>query len=119
MKTENLVNLILEMKTMCEDYELFNCPDKHTVGSNLVMNYASKNSMEFEGEENEIPMYGSYMVLYEKNQENAVEAERHAMLTLNLEEYPYITWILHNKAYNTPYPYIVLIQIGAYLEEEI
>lgn len=104
---------------MSNDWEVFNENVEFPIKGSAFLNWTAKHTIEFNEVDKELTVYGSYIVSYHKVQENAVAYEKEMMKMLDAEDYPYLTWYIKNQAKNTPYKYIVLVQIGAFLEEHI
>lgn len=119
MKTENLVNLIRTAQSLSADWEVFNQTSEIEVKQSAFLNWTTKHIIEFDEVDKELPLYGSYLVAYELNKSSAIAFQNKMDKMLNKEDYPYTTWIIENQAINTPYKYIVLVQIGAFLDELI
>lgn len=119
MRTENLVNVIRTAQSMSADWEVFNQTNEIKVRESAFLNWASKHTMEFEDVDKELPLYGSYLVAYEMNESSAIAFQNEMNKMLDKEIYSYVTWLIKNQAKGTAYKYIVIVQVGVFLEENI
>lgn len=119
MKTENLVNLVRIAESNSADWELFNEVRDITFKESVFLNWCTKHTIEFEENDKDVPLFGSYLISYQKNHSNAVEFHNMMNNLLDKEDYTYVSWYGKNLARNTEYPYWVITQIGCFLEENI